>query len=157
MSEDLQLMKPLEIEQLHLIYQAQALEKEISQQQVAEVAGQTRVHALRINGIASISQPFVRSVERPPSTLMICPVIQSASGESRKAPRAAISSGVPNRSSACSPATPLAICSLERMPSASGVRVRDGAIALTRTLGASSAASDRVNPSTAPFAIPIEA
>lgn len=55
MSEDLQLMKPLEIEQLHLIYEAQALEKKISQQQAAEVAGQTRVHALRINGIASIS------------------------------------------------------------------------------------------------------
>ena len=42
-------------------------------------------------------QPLVRRVDRPPSTLMICPVIQSVSGESRKPAILAISSGEPSR------------------------------------------------------------
>ena len=42
-------------------------------------------------------QPLVRRAERPPSTPMICPVIQPASSETRKAARFAMSSGVPRR------------------------------------------------------------
>lgn len=88
---------------------------------------------------------------------MIWPVIQSASGESRKEVIAAISSGVPSRCSACSLAMDAVVCAFDRMSLASCVRVREGAMALTRTLGASSFAKDRVNPFTAPFAIPIDA
>ena len=51
----------------------------------------------------------------------------------------------------------VAICSLEVRAAASGVFVSEGATQLTRIFGASSAASDSMRPSTAPFAMPIEA
>ena len=44
------------------------------------------------------------------------------------------------------------LSSLESRCAAKAVSVREGAMQLTRTLGASSAASERVSPSTAPFA-----
>src|SRR4051812_8487398 len=51
---------------------------------------------------------------------------------------------------------PVATVSLVMSPCARRVRVNDGAIALTRTFGASSAASASVSPSTAPLAIEME-
>jgi hypothetical protein len=52
---------------------------------------------------------------------------------------------------------PEAMLSFAVSARASGVRVSEGATTLTRTFGASSAASDRARPSTAPFARPTEA
>ena len=79
--------------------------------------------------------------------------IQPASGDRRKTARRAISSGRPSRLRGCCTASASAASSLLKSCSASGVRVSDGAIALTRIRGASSAASARVNPDTAPLDI----
>merc|ERR1719272_651706 len=92
------------------------------------------------------------TVERPPSTPMTWPVIHEALSERRNAARFAESSGVPSRGMACAAAMAAAIFSLP----VSGVdmalsAVRLGATQLTRTLGASSAESARVSPSTAPL------
>jgi hypothetical protein len=102
-------------------------------------------------------QPLVRKVERPPSTPITWPVIQPASGESKSAAIAAISSGSPKRWAACIAAIEFATASLLVSVAASGVRVNDGAMQFTLIFGASSAASARVNPSMAPLAIDTEA
>jgi hypothetical protein len=51
----------------------------------------------------------------------------------------------------------VAVSAFDRIGSASGVRVSDGAIALTRTPGTNSAAGDIVSPLIALLAAPINA
>jgi hypothetical protein len=99
---------------------------------------------------------FIR-LERPPSTLIICPVIQLESFETKKAASFAMSWICPILGMGCAADRLLTICSLDKSPLVKGVSVTEGAIALTRILGASSAAKERVKPWIAPLAIPIEA
>ena len=70
---------------------------------------------------------------------------------------AAMSEGSPIRSRGCRLAAASLCRSLRRSRAANGVSVSEGAIAFTLILGASSAARERVKPSTAPLAAAIEA
>ena len=89
---------------------------------------------------------------------MIAPEIQPpVLLSSNRRESATKSDGWPRRGSACAAAMPFAKTELLVRNSAILVSDSDGAIALTRTSGASSAASDLVNPSTAALAGPIAA
>lgn len=112
---------------------------------------------VRLWFIKIFDQPLVRNVLLPPSMPMIWPVIHPASSDTNKLAIGAISSGSPRRGMACMAAMAVAMLSLLVKPFARSVRVKEGAMQLTRILGASSAANDRVSPSIAPFAMAIEA
>ncbi len=105
----------------------------------------------------AFTQPFVRKVLRPPSTAITCPVIHVERGPASRATTWATSSGSPSRGKGCMAAMASAICGLASSFDANGVRVSEGATQFTRTLGASSAASERIKPSTAPLAMPMDA
>ncbi len=91
----------------------------------------------------------------PPSTAMTWPVIQGSCKS--QSTDAATSSADPIRLSGCLSAASFCFSSLLSNRSARGVSTIDGATALTRMRGANSAASERVSPSTAPFALAMEA
>ena len=94
----------------------------------------------------------MRMAERPPSAWMIWPVIQADCGDNRNAASLATSSASPILFKGCLSSEVFFFSSDERSRAASGVFVNDGAMQLTRILGANSAASERVSPSSAPFA-----
>ena len=88
---------------------------------------------------------------------MIWPVIHPEASASRNSAIAAMSSTVPMRFKGCLSAIAARFWSLASNRSARGVSVNEGATQLTRILGASSAARERVNPSTAPLAAATDA
>ena len=94
--------------------------------------------------------------EIPPSTLIICPVIKLALSESNYRTVFAISSASPILFNGWRSSDAFRFDSLFNNFSASGVFVIEGAMQFTLIVGANSAASDLVNPSTAPFADAIE-
>eukprot|EP00427_Karlodinium_veneficum_P005438 CAMPEP_0169174596 /NCGR_PEP_ID=MMETSP1015-20121227/64653_1 /TAXON_ID=342587 /ORGANISM="Karlodinium micrum, Strain CCMP2283" /LENGTH=190 /DNA_ID=CAMNT_0009248511 /DNA_START=76 /DNA_END=648 /DNA_ORIENTATION=+ len=89
---------------------------------------------------------------RPPSTPIICPVIQELSLPRRKAAKAAESSAVPTRGNGLMPPNFSCISLLLRSFEAMDVFDKPGRMQFTRTFGANSAAKDSVKPSTPPFA-----
>ena len=70
----------------------------------------------------------------PPSTAIICPVIQDAASDNRKVATFAISSGVPILFNGCLLAAASDFSGEDNNFSAKVVFVREGAIAFTRTL-----------------------
>lgn len=71
--------------------------------------------------------------ESPPSTEIVCPVIQALSGERRKKRALAISLGVPRRPSGCMASENFLVDSLPVIGAASGVSVSPGATQLIRS------------------------
>ena len=101
---------------------------------------------------------YFKTVDRPPSTGSIVPVVQELVVESKKAAASALSAGRPNRGMGCAAATASAIFSFSviALP-ISEPAVRLGATQFTRIAGASSAASDTVSPSIAALLEPMTA
>ena len=95
---------------------------------------------------------FVKSVERPPSTLKFCPVIHEDWFEIKKVANSAISSPFPNRDIGWSLPKPSATFSLAVMKFDILEYDKLGEIVLNLILGAKSAAKDTLKPFRALFA-----
>lgn len=95
---------------------------------------------------------FVKSVERPPSTLKFCPVIHEDWFEIKKAASSAISLPFPNLDIGCSLPKPSATFSLEVMKFDILEYDKLGEIVLNLIFGAKSAAKDTLRPLRALFA-----
>lgn len=91
-------------------------------------------------------------VDIPPSTPRTCPVTQVLWSLKRKWAKLAISAASPTRFSGWRSAMASRFLSLFNKRFASGVSTKLGAMQLTRTFGAYSAAKERAKPSIAPFA-----
>jgi hypothetical protein len=100
---------------------------------------------------------FVKSVERPPSTLKFCPVIHEDWFEIKKAASSAISLPFPNLDIGCSLPKPSATFSLEVMKFDILEYDKLGEIVLNLIFGAKSAAKDTLRPFRALFAEDIAA
>lgn len=94
---------------------------------------------------------YILIVDMPPSTCIICPVIQVDLLLNRKQAKLAISSGVPIFFSGCLCALAATFTSEFRRVAASGVFVMEGAMQFTLIFGANSAANAFVSPSMAPL------
>ena len=95
---------------------------------------------------------FVKSVERPPSTLKFCPVIHEDWFEIKKAASSAISLPFPNLDIGCSLPIPSATFSLEVMKFDILEYDKLGEIVLNLIFGAKSAAKEILKPFKALFA-----
>ena len=91
----------------------------------------------------------------PPSTAIICPVTQLAFSDNKKAMALATSVGLPTFFKGLRFCIASNFSGVFTNLSPRGLLTKDGATQFTLTLGASSAASDFVSPSTAPLAIAI--
>ena len=92
----------------------------------------------------------------PPSIDMICPVIHFDEGVSKNVANSATLEADPIDFKGCLSALACLFSSLLNSLEANRVSVSDGAIQLTRMVGANSAARDLVSPSMAPLEEPIK-
>ena len=92
-------------------------------------------------------QRFYPTLDLPPSTPIICPVIQELSSDNKNLAKAAESFPSPTLFRGCCFAIPSAIFGLLKIFPAILDLLKLGAIQLTLTLGANSAASETVRPS----------